>query len=111
MVKQDKKLSDTARKDLKKLWKHVEELSEQVVSGLADHTQLSEVILDQRLNKIHALSDRIEADHIERLRKGSCTAACGVVYIELLGEIVKIADRLANIAERTPEIRKHYVRL
>ncbi|MBE6384733.1 MAG: Na/Pi cotransporter family protein [Lentisphaerae bacterium] len=111
MVKQDKKLSETARKEVKKLWKHVEELSEQVVAGLAGKDQISSVILEQRLNKIHALADEFEAEHIERLRKGSCTAACGVIFIELLGEIVKIADRLANIAERSPEIRKHYVNL
>ena len=111
MVKQEKKLSDTARKEVKKLWKHVEELSEQVVSGLAGKDQISPVILEQRLHKIHILADEFEAEHIERLRKGSCTAASGVIFIELLGEIVKIADRLANIAERSPEIRKHYVNL
>ena len=111
MVQQDKKLSDTAKKDLKKLWKHVEVLSQQVIAGLEGHEQISEVILEQRINKIHSQADRIEADHIERLRKGSCTAACGVIYIEVLGEIVKIADRLTNIAERSPEIRKHYVNL
>ena len=111
MVQQDKKLSDTARKDLKKVWKHVDRLSQQVIAGLGGHEQISEVILEQRINKIHSLADRIEADHIERLRKGSCTAACGVIYIEVLGEIVKIADRLTNIAERSPEIRKHYVNL
>ena len=111
MVKQEKKLSDTARADLKNLWNHVEEISNQVISGLAGHEQISEVILNQRINRIHTLADKYEAEHIERLRSGSCTAACGVVYIELLGEIVKIADRLANIAERSPEIRKHYVNL
>ena len=111
MVKQEKKLSDTARSDLQKLWSHVAEISQQVVSGLAGHEQFSDVILEQRLHKIHALADQYEAEHIERLRNGSCTAACGVIYIEVLGEIVKIADRLANIAERSPEIRKHYVNL
>ena len=47
----------------------------------------------------------------EPLRQGACSAPTGVIFIELLGEIVKIADRLANIAERSPEIRKHYVNL
>ena len=111
MVKQEKKLSDTARNDLQKLWNNVAEISQQVVSGLAGHEQFSDVILEQRLHRIHALADQLEAEHIERLRNGSCTAACGVIYIEVLGEIVKIADRLANIAERSPEIRKHYVNL
>ena len=111
MVKQEKKLSDIAQSDLKNLWNHVGEISTQVISGLAGHEQFSPVILKQRINRIHTLADQYEAEHIERLRNGSCTAACGVIYIELLGEIVKIADRLANIAERSPEIRKHYVNL
>ena len=111
MVKQEKKLSDTARNDLTALWKHVEEVYAQVVSGLDGHEQFSPVILEQKLLKIHSMADRFEAEHIERLRQGGCTAACGVIYIEVLGEIVKIADRLANIAERSPEIRKHYVNL
>ena len=111
MVKQEKQLSESARNDLILLWNHVEDISTQVISGLAGHEQVSPVILEQRLNKIHAMADRYEAEHIERLRTGSCTAGCGVIYIEVLGEIVKIADRLANIAERSPEIRKHYVNL
>ena len=111
MVKQEKKLSDTARNDLQKLWKQVEEISGQVISGLAGHEQFSPVILKQRTRKIHNMADQFEAEHIERLRQGACTAASGVIYIETIGEIVKIADRLANIAERSPEIRKHYVNL
>ena len=111
MVKQEKKLSETAKSDLQKLWKQVEEISGQVISGLAGHEQFSPVILKQRIHKIHNMADQFEAEHIERLRQGSCTAASGVIYIETIGEIVKIADRLANIAERSPEIRKHYVNL
>ena len=111
MVKQEKSLSDSARAEVEKLWNQVHELSEQVIAGLAGKDQISEVIFKQRLHKIHVLADEFEAEHIERLRKGSCSAASGVIFIELLGEIVKIADRLANIAERSPEIRKHYVNL
>ena len=57
------------------------------------------------------LPARLEAEHIERLRKGECSAPAGVIYIEMLGELEKIGDRLANIAERTPRIRRHRAEL
>ena len=50
-------------------------------------------------------------ENIDRLRKGSCSLANSVIYIELLGELEKLGDHLSNIAERTPEIQKHYINL
>ena len=111
MVKQKSALSDSARQEISKLWGLLEELAQQTAAGLAGKDQISPAILEQRLNRIHAFADEFEAEHIDRLRQGACSAATGVIFIELLGEIVKIADRLANIAERSPEIRKHYVNL
>ncbi len=111
MVMQEKTMSDTAREELKQLWKLLDELAHQVISGLDGREQITRAVLKQRMHKVHALADRFEAEHIDRLRQGSCTAACGVIFIEMLGEMVKIAERLANIAERTPEIRAHYVNL
>ena len=57
------------------------------------------------------MADKFESAHIDRLRKGNCTMANGVIFIEMLGELAKIGDHLSNIAERTPEIQKHYVKL
>ena len=34
-----------------------------------------------------------------------------VIFIELLWELERIGDHLANIAVRTPEIQKHYISL
>ena len=104
-------MSDTAREELRKLWPLLDELARQVISGLAGREQIPRAVLKQRMHSVHALADRFESEHIERLRKGSCSAVCGVIFIEMLGEMVKIAERLSNIAERTPEIRAHYVNL
>ena len=111
MVMQEKTMSDTAREELKQLWTLLDELARQVISGLDGREQITRAVLKQRMHKVHALADQFEAEHIDRLRQGSCTAGCGVIFIEMLGEMVKIAERLANIAERTPEIRAHYVNL
>jgi phosphate:Na+ symporter len=61
--------------------------------------------------KINKLTKEFEQENIERLRKGSCSLVNSVIYIELLGELEKIGDHLTNIAERTPEIQKHYIKL
>ena len=46
-----------------------------------------------------------------RNQEGNCTADMGIIFIEMLGELSKIGERLANISERTPEIQKHYIDL
>ena len=37
--------------------------------------------------------------------------ANGIIFIKMLGELEKIGAHLENIAERTPEIQKHYIEL
>ena len=104
-------LSERAVESLKELWNTLDDEARQVMSGLgsgsADPTATA-LDDEQRINRETA---RLEAEHIERLRKGECSAPAGVIYIEMLGELEKIGDRLANIAERTPRIRRHRAEL
>ena len=104
-------LSATALKELARLWEVLDDQAENVISGLengGDKT-LRNAVKDE--HKVEKLADKFEEEHIDRLRKGRCSAATGVIYIEMLGELAKISARLANISDRTPEIQKHYVRL
>ena len=105
------KLSENAVKSLEKLWRILDDEAGQVMIGL-DGTRRKPVksaLKDER--KINKLAEKLESDHIERLRKGECAAPAGVIYIEMLGELEKIGDRLTNIAERTPRIQREYVKL
>jgi Na/Pi-cotransporter len=105
------KLSENAVKSLEKLWRILDDEAGQVITGL-DGTRRKPVksaLKDER--KINKLAEKLESDHIERLRKGECAAPAGVIYIEMLGELEKIGDRLTNIAERTPQIQQEYVKL
>ena len=111
LAKSERKLSDAAIKDLRKIWEVLDDQAKHVISGL-DGTKIKQVksaLKDER--KVNKLADKFEDDHISRLRKGNCTAEIGVIFIEMLGEMNKIGDRLGNISERTPEIQKHYVDL
>ena len=105
------KLSENAVKSLRKLWRTLDDEARQVIEGL-DGTRRKPVksaLKDDR--KVDKLAEKFESEHIERLRKGECFAPAGVIYIEMLGEMEKIGNRLTNIAERTPQIQREYVKL
>lgn len=61
--------------------------------------------------EINMLTKRYEQSHIERRNSGKCAVEASVIFIEMLWELERIGDHLANIAVRAPEIQKHYFAL
>ena len=61
--------------------------------------------------EINKLTTAYEESHIERRNTGKCAVDASVIFIEMLWELERIGDHLANIAARAPEIQKHYVAL
>ena len=61
--------------------------------------------------EINQLAKSLEDNHINRLQEGKCTLDAGIIFIEMVGEMEKVGDHLANIAERAPEIQKHYIKI
>ena len=111
LEKSERKLSEAAVKDLKTLWDILDDQAKNVISGLQD-TKLNQVKTAlKEEEKVNKLADIYENEHIKRLREGNCSADMGIIFIEMLGELSKIGDRLGNISERTPEIQKHYIDL
>ena len=111
MVKTDKKISEVGRKDIRKIWEVLARQAEDVISALGsvDNEKIRIALKSER--KINKLTTQSEDEHIERLRKGNCNVLNSVIFIEMLGELEKVGDHLSNIAERTPEIQKHYIHL
>ena len=107
----ERKLSETAVRDLKTLWDILDDQAKNVISGLGDANPAQVKTALKEEEKVAKLADQFEIDHINRLREGNCTANMGIIFIEMLGELSKIGERLANISERTPEIQKHYIDL
>ena len=106
-----KPLSDQGRHDLEKLWGVLDRQFAHVLAALGSTEAEKVAFALKSERKINKLAARYESDHIERLRKGNCSLPVGVIFIEMLGELEKIGDSLSNIAERTPEIQKHYIKL
>lgn len=72
--------------------------------------KISELALENE-HEINLLTKKYEESHIERRNTGKCAVDASVIFIEMLWELERIGDHLANIAVRAPEIQKHYVAL
>ena len=104
-------LSENAVGSLERLWSILDDEARQVIDGLdGDRKAPMESALDDD-REVSRLAAKFEAEHIDRLRRGECSASAGVIYIEMLGELEKIGARLTNIAERIPRIQKGCVKL
>ena len=55
---------------------------------------------DELKDQIRTLTEDYEANHIDRMKQGTCIPVIGVFYIELLAEIRKVSRHVANITDR-----------
>lgn len=100
MEAEELKLSKSAIDELEIIFT---ELSKQTVFAL-NALEFSEEEWSQRAIKaeelINELASQSEEAHIKRIRTGKCTAPTGIIYVELLAELIAISRHLSNIAER-----------
>lgn len=90
--------SDDARAEL--------DLIEEAVLEITDITVLAfESMSDKEARKIEPLEEVIDDmvltlkdRHIERLKKGGCTTASGIVFMDVLANLERVADQCSNIA-------------
>ena len=50
--------------------------------------------------RLFAMLDRSEAEHLSRINNGECRPQVGLLYLELVEEIRKVARHLENINDR-----------
>lgn len=49
--------------------------------------------------RVDALEQELREDHIRRLAKNQCTAESGIIYLDILTSLERIADHAVNLAE------------
>ena len=105
-TKQD--ISKRGRDEIAEIWKLLDDQARNILTALQSKDPQGATIALTDEKKINKLTDKYEKSHIKRLNKGDCDPTVGIIFVEMLGELEKIGDHLSNIAERTPEIQKHY---
>lgn len=74
-----------------------------MLSGAVDALSAGDTVAAERIVEMDDLMDlkekELRARHIERLNKGICYPASGVVYLEIVTRLERVADHAVNIAE------------
>ena len=103
-----KKFSEDAVLELKEVWQQLCFQAQHILLYLENPVDENAEAALEKGRKLLMLTQKSEKNHIKRLKKGNCKVKSGIVYIELLTEFDRISNHLTNIAERMPEIQRHY---
>lgn len=61
---------------------------------------------ERREQEIDDLVDHLQAEHIKRLGANECSADMGMLYVEILTDLERVADHAFNIAQAAERIRR-----
>ena len=107
----ERDFSENANKELRFLWRLLIKQYDNTMDYFKNNNVKNITKALDIGDRILAFSEKYEKNHIKRLKKGKCSVQTGMIFVELVGVYTRISNRLSNIAERIPEIQKHYYKL
>ena len=90
--------SSGAKKELVEILGAFNQLYESAITAFEDRNVEKLAEVDVFEEKIDQLTADLENKHIERVKKGACTAQLGSVYLQTVSNLERIADHITNVA-------------
>jgi phosphate:Na+ symporter len=94
----DLHFSDKAKADLDKILDATSDIINLSIASFENTDQKTAFSVEPLEETIDWLHDTLKLRHIERLKEGECSVDSGVVYLDLLINLERIADHCSNIA-------------
>ncbi len=99
-------LSNEAEAELTDMSTQVRNLVENAVSILTSNDQAGAKRVIDDEGSIDLLEKSLRRQHIKRLNSGTCFPASGILYLDLISNLERIADHANNIAEELAGIEE-----
>ncbi|NLY86825.1 MAG: Na/Pi cotransporter family protein [Tissierellia bacterium] len=90
--------SPMAIEELKELEKNILDMLDNTIKTLKKRDPKSIMNIKKLENKIDELSETFQKNHLERLNRGLCSIDAGVIYIDIISHLERIADHIYKIA-------------
>lgn len=103
---EDMTISDEAKGELIKLKDMFNDLYERVIIVFDDRNLSLLTDVEEIEESIDQYSLELEHRHIERLKKGACTAQTGSVFLQTVSNLERVSDHMTNVAFSI----KHYTK-
>ncbi len=97
-------LSDAAKEDLQKMFGEVDRISRGVLEALGDQDVDKATCLIGEDDKVDDLEKRYRTNHIARLNQGLCSPDVGVLFLDAVSNLERVADHAHNIAEAVADL-------
>lgn len=95
--------SEEAINGLVSMWEELKEMASEVRESLDKEDKDLAKSVFEREKRINEFQERLKMQHVDRLNSGSCDIKAGIVFIDLVDNLEKIADHLTNIAQGVVE--------
>ncbi len=98
-------LSDKALDELRDLSGRVQRMVDVALEGLEEWDISNDVmaLMEQEEQKVDDLTETLRKRHIERLKEHKCTPRSGVIFLETINNLERVADHAMNIAASARE--------
>ena len=108
-IARNAKLSDKAAEELTELFGRVTRVLNTSLEGLEEWHITDNVmnLLEAEEQHVDDMTESLRKKHIERLKEHKCTPKSGVIFLETINNMERIADHAMNIASSTREENLH----
>lgn len=90
--------SQKAVRDLEYIFSKVKKSLQYVIRSLKEHNKELAILVTKREDDIDKLEEGLRDEHIDRLTKQICNPEAGVIYIDILSNLERIADHAYDIS-------------
>ncbi|MBE5786220.1 MAG: Na/Pi cotransporter family protein [Clostridiales bacterium] len=99
-VNRDAKLSDKAKEEIDLLFERVTRVLNTALEGLEEWGITDSVmrLLEAEEQNVDDMTEGLRHKHIERLKEHKCTPKSGVIFLEAINNMERVADHAMNIA-------------
>lgn len=99
--------SEVAARDLKELHRFVMDSCEDIKRSISDINEIYAEDIISREIIIDSMEREFRERHMKRLNEGKCSATAGIIYLESMGCIERVADRMRKAAYVISDFRKN----
>lgn len=92
------KFSDIGTKELEALNNEIALMMNECYSAYAEDNGEMALLAASREDNIDMLSDELKKKHIDRLEAGTCNVQSGIIFLDVITHLERIADHLHNIS-------------
>ncbi len=108
-IERSAKLSDKAAAELQELFEQTMKVLDAALEGLEewDIPDSIMVLLEQEEQAVDDMTEALRKKHIDRLKDHKCTPKSGVIFLEAINNLERVADHAMNIATCAREDALH----